>query len=66
MESTRTLLDTFSIPDYLWPEAAVYSNDLLNRLKSKRIGMSPYEKFGLGRPDLCVIPTFGCIGFATG
>ena len=59
MESTRNLLDTASIPDYLWPEAADYSNDLLNRLKSKRIGMSPYEKFGLGRPDLCVTPTFG-------
>ena len=64
METTRTLLETAAIPDYLWPEAADYANDLLNRLHSRRIDMSPHEKFGLGKPDLQVRPLFGCIGFA--
>ena len=65
METTRALLDTADIPDYMWPNAADYANDILNCLPTARLGqLSPHEVFGLGKPDLNEALTFGCLGFA--
>ena len=65
MEVTRSLLQTAQLPDYYWPEAAEYANRLLNRLPTRRIApLSPYEKLGLGKPNLNDTHAFGCMGFA--
>ena len=64
METTRILLDTSNVPDYLWPEAASYANDMLNRRATRRLApLSPHEAFGLGIPNVNRAFTFGSIGF---
>ena len=64
METTRTLLATANIADYLWPEAAAYANDMLNRRVTRRTApLSPHEVFGLGTPNANSAHTFGSIGF---
>ena len=64
METARTLLSTANVADYLWPEAAAYANDMLNRRPTKRTApQSPHEVFGLGIPNANAAFTFGSIGF---
>ena len=60
----RTMLIGAGIPIALWPEAASHANYLLNRLPTRRLGISPYEAVNGHTPDLSSIPTFGTTCYA--
>ncbi|PKU66914.1 Retrovirus-related Pol polyprotein from transposon TNT 1-94 [Dendrobium catenatum] len=64
IETTRTLLHAASIPYYHWPDAALTSVYLINRMPSSvTFNTSPFELFHHVKPDYGHLRVFGCACF---
>ncbi|KAF5794275.1 putative RNA-directed DNA polymerase [Helianthus annuus] len=64
--TTRSLLKTMNVPDFLWGEAVQHAVYLLNRMATKGVvSMTPYEALKNKRPSLGKVKVFGCIGHVT-
>ncbi|PKU65522.1 Retrovirus-related Pol polyprotein from transposon TNT 1-94 [Dendrobium catenatum] len=61
LETSRTLLNTASIPYNYWPEAILTSVYLINRMPSPNTtNLSPFELFHKTQPRYDHLRTFGC------
>ena len=65
MEMTRSVLNHFKLPNYLWGEAVRHSTYILNRVATRVLkDVTPYEAYRGSKPNLSNMQTFGSIGYA--
>ncbi|PKU63401.1 Retrovirus-related Pol polyprotein from transposon TNT 1-94 [Dendrobium catenatum] len=64
IETTRTLLNTASVPYMYWPDAALTAAYLINRLPSPNTNQhTPFEMLHKSKPNYTRLRVFGCACF---
>jgi hypothetical protein len=60
-EMARTLMIHACIQAYCWEDAVLHANYIRNRVWTRVLSVTPYEKFWNKKPDLSRLRPFGCL-----